>query len=128
MLLFGDGGLESEDASGAGLGFGEAGEAEHGGDVGLVLGADVLHAVGVGEVVVAVGQLDAALKKVGGVVVGVVEAGGDPEAEDVGGVEVGVVEGVDIGAEGQAEGVGELARCVDGGDLGEVGLEMGRGR
>ena len=42
--------------------------------------------------------------------VGVVEAGGDPEAEDVGGVEVGVVEGVDVGAEGEAEGVGELAR------------------
>ena len=42
--------------------------------------------------------------------VGVVEAGGDPEAEEVGGVEVGVVEGVDVGAEGVAEGVGEFAR------------------
>ena len=57
--------------------------------------------------------------------VGVVEAGGDPEAEEVGGVEVGVVEGVDVGAEGFAEGSGELARVVDGGDGGEVRLEGG---
>ena len=64
---------------------------------------------GVGEVVVAVGEFDAALEEIGGVVVGVVEAGSDPEAEDVGGVEVGVVEGVDVGAEGEAEGVGEFA-------------------
>ena len=124
-LLFGDGGFEGEDTGGAGFGIGEAGEAEHGGDVGLVLGANLLHAGGVGEVVVAVGKLDAALEEVGGVVVGVVEAGSDPEAEDIGGVEVGVVEGIDVGAEGEAEGVGEFALGVDGGDLGEVGLEGG---
>ena len=80
---------------------------------------------GVGEVVVAVGELDAALQEIGGVVIGVVEAGRDPEAEDVRGVEVGVVEGVDVGAEGEAEGVGKLARGVDGGDFGEVRLERG---
>ena len=91
----------------------------------LVLGANVEHTVGDGEVVVAVGQLDAALEEVGGVVVGVVEAGGDPEAEEVVGVEVGVVEGVDVGAEGEAEGVGELMPGVDGGDGGEVRLERG---
>ena len=79
----------------------------------------------VGEVVVAVGEFDAALEEVGGVVVGIVEAGSDPEAEDIGGVEVGDVEGVDVGAEGEAEGVGEFARGVDGGDGGEVGLEGG---
>ena len=64
----------------------------------------------VGEVVVAVGEFDAALQEIRGVVVGVVEAGSDPEAEDVCGVEVGGVEGVDVGAEGEAEGVGEFAR------------------
>ena len=42
--------------------------------------------------------------------VGVVEAGRDPEAEDIGGVKVGVVEGVDVGTKRQAEGVGELTR------------------
>jgi len=58
-------------------------------------------------------------------VVGVVEVGCDPEAEDVRGVEVGVVEGVDVGTEGEAEGVGELLWGVDRGDFGEVGLEGG---
>src|ERR1700680_1803183 len=38
-------------------------------------------------------------------------------------MEVGVVEGVDVGAEGEAEGVGEFARGVDGGDFGKVGSE-----
>jgi hypothetical protein len=77
----------------------------------------------VGEVVVAIGKLDAALQEVGGVVVGVVEAGRDPETEDVGGVEVGVVEGVDVGAEGEAECVGEFFLGVDGGDFIEEGLD-----
>ncbi len=58
--------------------------------------------------------------------VGIVEAGGDPDAEEVGGVEVGVVEGVDVGAQGVAEGCGELALVGDGGDLGEVRLERGQ--
>ena len=54
--------------------------------------------------------------------VGIVEAGSDPEAEDIVGVEVGEIEGVDVGAEREAEGVGELALGVDGCDGGEVGL------
>ena len=55
--------------------------------------------------------------------VGIVEAGRDPEPEDIGGVEVGVVEGVDIGTKRQAEGVGELMLVRDGGDLGETRKE-----
>ena len=55
--------------------------------------------------------------------VGVVEAGRDPEPEDIGGVEVGVVEGVDIGPQRQAEGVGKLMGVRDGGDLGETRKE-----
>ena len=55
-LLFGDGGFEGEDAGGADVRIGEAGETEHGGDVGLILCADDLSwAVGVVEVVVAIG-------------------------------------------------------------------------
>jgi len=50
-------------------------------------------------------------------VLGIVEARGDPEAEDIGSVEVGVIEGVDVGAESKAQGVSELARGVDGGDF-----------
>ena len=63
-----------------------------------------------GEVVVAIGQLDASLEEIGGVMVWVVEAGSDPEAEEIRGVEVGGVESVDVGAKSEAEGVGELAR------------------
>ena len=124
-LLFCDGGFESQHTSGARVWVREAGEAEHRGYVCEVLRADLFHRIGVGQVVVAVGQFAAALKKVGGVVIGVVEAGGDPEAEDVRGVEVSVVEGVDVGAEGEAEGVGEFARCFDSCNFAEVGLEAG---
>ena len=124
-LGFGDSGFEGEDAGGAGFGVGEAGETEHRGDVGLILFADLLHVGRVGEVVVAIGKFEAALEEIGGVVVGVVEAGSDPEAEDVGGVVVGVVEGVDVGAEGEAEGAGEFALVLDGGDGVEMRLERG---
>ena len=127
-LLLGDCGFERDDAGGAGFGVGEAGETEHGGDVKEIFGADFLHAVAGGEVVVAIGEFDAALEKVGRVVVGVVEAGGDPEAEDICGVEVGGVEGVDVGAEGEAEGVGEFVLGVDGLDVGEVRFAGWRGR
>jgi len=91
--------------------------------VSLVFFADFFHVRGVREVVVTVGKLDTALQEVCGVAVGIVEAGGDPEAEDVGGVEVGVVEGVDVGADGKAEGVGEFFLGVDGGDFIEEGLD-----
>ncbi len=124
-LLFGDGGLEGEDARGADVRIREAGETEHGADVILVLRPDDLHGAGVGEIVVAVGEFDAALKEVWGVMFGVVEAGGDPDAEEIGGMKVGVVEGVDVGADGEAKGVGEFARGPDGGDFVEVGLEGG---
>ena len=40
--------------------------------------------------------------------IGVAEAGSDPESEEVGGVEVGVVEGIDVGAQAFAEGVGQF--------------------
>ena len=111
-LFFGDGVLEGEDAFRADGAVGDSGELEHFGDVDAVFCADLFHVGSVGEVVVAVGKLDAALEKVGGVVVGIVEAGCDPEAEDVGGVEVGVVEGVDVGAEGERRGRGRaLSGC-----------------
>ncbi len=124
-VLGGDGVLEGEDAGGAGFGIGEAGEAEEVGDVGGVLGADLLHVRGVVEVVVAGGKDEATLHEVGGVVVGVVEAGSYPEAEEVGRVVVGHVEGIDVGAEGEAERAGEVTLVFDGGDAGEVGLEGG---
>ena len=93
----------------------------------LVLLADGLHARRVGEVVVAVGESEAALQEVGRVVVGVVEAGRDPEAEEVGGVEVGVVEGVDVGAEAFRRGP-RASSCwlLMAAMRGEVRLERGK--
>ncbi len=119
----GDGGLKGEDAVGPGFGIGETGELEHGDDVGFVFRAGLLHGRRVGEVVVAIGEGEAALEEVGCVVVGIVEPGSDPETEDVLGVVVGVVEGVDISPDRVAEGCGEIVRSRDGIDLGESGCE-----
>ena len=83
QMFFGDGMLQIDNALGAGVGVGESRELEHGRDVRLVLGANVAHALGVGEVVLAVGQLQSALQQVGGIVLGVVEAGRDPQSEKI---------------------------------------------
>jgi hypothetical protein len=58
-------------------------------------------------------------------VVGIVEAGRDPEAKDIWSAVVGVIEGIDVGADGEAEGVGEVIGCVDGCDFGQMRLERG---
>ncbi len=124
-LLGGDGLFEGEDVLGALFGVVETSEAEHRRHVGGVLGEDVLHVRRVGEVVIAAGEEIAALEEIGGVVIGIVEAGSDPETEQIGSVIVGVVEGVDIGAKSEAESVGELRSRLDGGDAVELGLDGG---
>ena len=63
-VFFRDGMLQLDDALGAGVRVRESRKLEHGGDVRLIFGADVAHAVAVGEVVFAVGQLQAALQQV----------------------------------------------------------------
>src|SRR4051794_20771007 len=108
-MLLRDGPLKFKDASGARGRVGESGELKHLRDVRLVFRAELDHARTVGEIVVAIRKLQTSLQKIGGVMIGVVEAGSDPEAEDVCGMEVGIVEGVDIGAEREAESVGEFA-------------------
>ncbi len=115
--------FERKDTDCAGAAFGKTCKAEHVCDVRLILCANLLHVRGGREIVITVGKLETTLKQVRGVAVGVVEAGRDPEAEDICGVEVGVVEGVDVGAEGEAEGVGGLVRGVDGSDGVEVRLQ-----
>ena len=94
--------FESKDASGAGRGLGESGEAQHGFDVGAVQLAESCHLRRGGKVIVAVGKPEPALEQIRIGVSGVGEALCYPDAEQVASVEVCVVEGVDIGAEAGA--------------------------
>ena len=57
----------------------------------MIFGADVAHAVVVRDVVLAVRKLQAALKKVGGVMLGIVEARRDPQAKKIRGMKVGAI-------------------------------------
>ena len=104
-MCFGESGFKGDDTGGPNVRFGEGCQTEHGSDVALIEGANLLHFGRGVDVVVAVRELDAALEQIRRVVVGIVEAGGDPEAKDICGVEVGVVESIDVGAYGQAKGV-----------------------
>ncbi len=104
----------------------KAGQLQHGRDVRLILGAHLLHVLVVGEVVLAVGKLQAALQQVGGVMIGIVEAGRDPQSEQVRGVEVGVVQGVDVGAQCLAQRVRQFFLVVDRGDRLQVRLQRRR--
>ena len=52
--------------------------------------------------------------------VGIVEAGGDPQPEKIGGMKICVIQCVDIGAEGFAQRIRQLALVVNRGD----GIEM----
>ena len=121
--------LERENAGGARIGVLKAGECKHRRNVLLVGGADGLHLIAAGQVVVAAGKLQSSLQDVGSVVFGIVETGRDPEPEDIRGLEVGIVQGVHIGAQGFAEGAGKVGRgvnVVDGGELSFEGTDAAR--
>ena len=124
-VFFRDGMFQLDDALGARVRVRESRKLKHGRDVGLIFGADVAHAVAVGEVVFAVGQLQAALQQVGGIVVGIVEAGRDPQPEKIGGMKVGVVQGVDIGSQALTQGSRQFALVADGGNRFEVRAKRG---
>ena len=115
-VLFRDGMLQRDDALGASVGVGESRQLEHGGDVRLILSANVAHVRAVRKVIVAVGQLHSALHQVGGVVLGIVEAGSHPQSEQVRSVEVGVVQRVGIGAQGRAQRGGQVLLVLNAGN------------
>ena len=102
---------------------GVAGQLEHGGDVLLVLGAQVRHLRAVGQVVGAVGHAQAALQQVRHVARRVGQALGNPQAEHVFGEEVGVVERVDVGAQRGAQRARQRRLVLDGVDLRQHRLE-----
>src|SRR4029077_5815673 len=81
------------------------------------------HLTAVSHVVVAARKFETTLHQVSGVVIGVVEARGNPEPKNIRGVKVGVVEGVDVGAQRFSEGASEFFFVVDGGNCVEVRLE-----
>jgi len=116
----GDGLLECDDTGGAGIRITVSGGLEHCTDVLLIFLADLFHVRRIGEIVVTIREHDSALKKISGVVFGIVEVRCDPKSENIRRVVVGVVEGIDICAELLAERVRERLLIVDGID----GIEM----
>ena len=106
----GDLGLEIEDALGARLGVGHAHQGQHRGDIGAVAGADLDHLRRVGEIIIAVGQAEAALQQIGEVAVRLLQALGDEDAEQILGAEAGRVERIDVGAHACAPSAAESAR------------------
>src|SRR5580704_18810295 len=104
-MFFGDGVLQFDDVLGAQLRIGESGELEQSGNVCLIFGADVAHALTLGKVVFAVGHFEATLQQVGGIVLGVVKAGCDPQSEKIGSMKV-VVQAIDIRPEALSQGSG----------------------
>ena len=81
--------------------------------MGAIFRADVAHAVVVGEIVFAVGELQATLQQIGSVVVGIAESGRDPQSKKIIGVKICVVEGIDIGAQGLTQRSGQFALIAD---------------
>jgi hypothetical protein len=118
-------GLELHHQVGLGLRLRHAAELEHGGHVRPVLLADLRNGRRGVEVVAPVGHLQPALNQEGGVVRGVVQVLGDPEAEQVRGVEVGRVEDVDVGPERGAEVAAQRLAVGERGDRVERRLQRG---
>jgi len=69
----------------------------------LILRPHFLHVRVVAQVILAIGQHQAALHQIRGVVVRIVETRGDPQAKQIGGVEVGVVQRVRVRAQRLAQ-------------------------
>ena len=115
-------GFQGHDRRRLGLGIGDAGQLQHIADVGLILGAQIVHSWRRVEIVVAVRQAQPTLQQVGHIVVGVFEALSDPHAENVVGIEVGGVQRIDIGPQRGAE-IGRQRRLIGHrGDGVEIGL------
>ena len=97
-MSLGDGVFEFDHVRSARVRVGESGELEHGGNVRLILGANLAHMFVRAEIIFAIGKLQSALQKIRGVMVRIVEAGSDPKSEQVGSMKVCVVQRIDIGA------------------------------
>jgi len=122
-MFFGDVVLQFNDMLGTDAGVAEASQLEQSGNVRLIFGADVTHAVAVGKVVFAVGHFQAALQQVGGIVLGVVKAGGDPQSEKVRGMKAAAVQGIDIRPEALAQSPRQFVLVADGSDGVELWAE-----
>jgi hypothetical protein len=100
--------LQFDDVLGADVRVGESGKLEQSGNVPLIFGADVTHALTVGKVVFAVGHFQAALQQVGGPTLWVVEAGCHPQPEKVGSMKVVDVQGIDIRPQALTQNPGQV--------------------
>src|SRR5471032_300312 len=119
----GDAGFQRDDAPRPGGGVGKAGLLQHGGHV-VAVGRQHRFLAGVvGQVEAALRQAQAALQQVGHVVRGVVQAGGDPQAEQVFAGAPAQVERIDVGAQPRAQEAGQRAGIAQRGDLAQQRLQ-----
>src|SRR6202012_1638735 len=102
---------------------GKTGKLQHRCDVSLIFRPYLLHVIGGGEIVVAIGELKAALQEIWGVVGRVRKARGYPQSKKVIGMKVGVVERVHIRAQALAQRACQLGLVSNGGDLFEHWLD-----
>ncbi len=106
-------GFQRHHALGARLGLAVAGQPEHGGDVVLVLLAQLLHARAVVEVVGAVRHAQAALQQVDVVAARIGQALVDPHPEQVLGVVIGHVQWIHVCAQGLAQSAHQAGAVLD---------------
>src|SRR5208282_1913756 len=78
------------------------------------------HTVAIGEVIFSVGQLQAALHQVGGIVIGVVETGRNPQSEKIRGVKICIVKRVYIRSQALPQGLRQFVLVANGGNRFEV--------
>src|SRR5690606_22811970 len=114
--------LQRIDRPGLRVGAVDAGLGQQGGDIGLVLVADIGHGLLAGQVIVAIGHAQAALQQVGGVARRIVQALGDEQAEQAIGVVIGGVERVDVGTKSRAQLLRQRGLVGDGVGAVDLGL------
>ena len=122
-VLLSDGLLERDDAAGALLRLGNPGAFQHGNHMRPVLLAKLAHAVAVLQVIFAVGQLQAALQQVCGVMIRIIEVRSGPQTQEVWAVIVGVIERVLVGPKALTKRAGQFALVVNVMNRGENRLQ-----
>ena len=115
--------LEVEDAGGLALRVRQMRQRQHGGDMRLVLGADVGHVLRRIEVVVAVRHPQAALQQERQVAGGIIQVLRHPQTQQVPGIQVGGVEHVHVRAQRGAERAREPGAVLDGIDASQGRLQ-----
>ena len=122
-LRLGDLHFQRHDLLRLGIWIGDAGLLQQCADVGFVLAADLGHRLVVRQVIVAVGQAEAALQQIGNVLRRIGQALGHEQAEQVIGLEIGGIDRIDVGAQSGTEVLRQRGLVFEAGDRVEFRLQ-----